>query len=51
MKDVKIYCPFCKSRMKRVKDDNGKTKWYHWDCVKCEIILEIRQMPWYPKKD
>ena len=45
-----LYCPFCKTPMKRVQDDNGQTKWHHWDCTSCEIILEIRQKPWYPLK-
>ena len=36
--------------MKRVTDDDGQTKYHHWDCENCEVILEIRQMPWYPIK-
>jgi len=40
--EIEIYCPVCKTKMKRV------IKWYHWDCVTCKKIFEIRTMPWYP---
>lgn len=45
-KRTNICCPLCRRRMSPYYPAHLNER--QWICTKCELVLRIEQMPWYP---